>query len=782
MPIQKITETETSSSPSPDTHFLVTQPETDEAGKIIESLRRIGADDIANMFKAKFGLGDTAKEIASLKEDVMEINSSSLTNGNYDENGNRINDMQKYCSVIYKVKKPRVLLISEDENVKVSFHCWSSSWNYLGTKDVNSQPSSATLLEGTEYAAVVTDKTAINFHFMSFDDEQAKNDFVISDFYNNEYINSKGLLTYSQYYNRSKIAYRIEPEKFYRCDSNVTTNLACFDEFLNYLGSVEIFSKNVKSGKRTPKNSAYAFLYYRNSQASTEIRLTLISSASFDVMTIPSVNSREYILYENTTMLDTGAFTDSETSDLIVLTEPKMFSILATAESDVANCIYYTETDQNAPNKCNLLRYKNGGIAYFIPDNAIKLCLNLKKGEKAFALGKEFYTESSNDIFDIFSVKESVTHNGIKYEWINGKTECTMKGTSTGVSVNYLYNDSSKLPFNLNPKDNVFIDFIKTCNVSIHFAFYLNDGQTRYVMVDKPSYMLKIPENAVGCYIRLRIASGETINGKISSISMRKHMSDIGLYNFSYPQNMPLLVSFVDDDAVNDTFVDRYYQACKHNGVYGAYAVQTYLLPTLNVDNMLKYELEGFGMLTHCRKQGNEYRLLNEGDYEYCLKDLGTAIRTMKDAGFITFNHFVIPYGTKDERVRSLARTFGMESAMSTADEDFNKHYDDDEYYIKRVALEAKQTGEKSVDEVKDYIDKMVSEGQGWLIITTHFCDNWSTSGNRWTDKVWNETLDSKGYQIGYDLFNQVCDYAKQKGCKFVSYTEGIKLFKKGLR
>lgn len=70
MPIQKITETELSSSPSPDTHFLVTQPETDEAGKLVESLRRIGADNIANMLKEKFGLGDTAKEIASLKEDI----------------------------------------------------------------------------------------------------------------------------------------------------------------------------------------------------------------------------------------------------------------------------------------------------------------------------------------------------------------------------------------------------------------------------------------------------------------------------------------------------------------------------------------------------------------------------------------------------------------------------------------------------------------------------------------------------------------------------------------
>lgn len=74
MPIQKITETETSSSASPDTHFLVTQPEANEAGKLVESLRRIKSDDIANMLKAKFGLGDTAKEIASLKEDITQLN------------------------------------------------------------------------------------------------------------------------------------------------------------------------------------------------------------------------------------------------------------------------------------------------------------------------------------------------------------------------------------------------------------------------------------------------------------------------------------------------------------------------------------------------------------------------------------------------------------------------------------------------------------------------------------------------------------------------------------
>lgn len=95
MPIQKITETETSSSPSPDTHFLVTQPEANEAGKLVESLRRIGADDIADMLKEKFGLGDTAKEIASLKEDLK-----SMIPKNYNE--------------IFTAKKPNNMIVKHN--------------------------------------------------------------------------------------------------------------------------------------------------------------------------------------------------------------------------------------------------------------------------------------------------------------------------------------------------------------------------------------------------------------------------------------------------------------------------------------------------------------------------------------------------------------------------------------------------------------------------------------------------------------------------------------------
>ncbi len=95
MPIQKITETETSSSPSPDTHFLVTQPEANEAGKLVESLRRIGADDIADMLKKKFGLGDTAKELASLKEDIDKLD-SRLSESIFDTLADSPNLFNKY--------------------------------------------------------------------------------------------------------------------------------------------------------------------------------------------------------------------------------------------------------------------------------------------------------------------------------------------------------------------------------------------------------------------------------------------------------------------------------------------------------------------------------------------------------------------------------------------------------------------------------------------------------------------------------------------------------------
>mgnify|MGYP003257741631 CR=1 FL=1 len=110
MPIQKITETELSSSPSPDTHFLVTQPESDEAGKLVESLRRIGADDIANMLKEKFGLGDTAKELASLKEGLGDLKNITSTNfiyeslvGGFDSTTLKFNDDSNYIHSKYPI-------------------------------------------------------------------------------------------------------------------------------------------------------------------------------------------------------------------------------------------------------------------------------------------------------------------------------------------------------------------------------------------------------------------------------------------------------------------------------------------------------------------------------------------------------------------------------------------------------------------------------------------------------------------------------------------------------
>ena len=72
MPIQKITETELGSSPSADTHFLITQPEADDTGKKVESLRRIKSNEIADMLKKSLGLTEMEDKVTSLKEDLTD--------------------------------------------------------------------------------------------------------------------------------------------------------------------------------------------------------------------------------------------------------------------------------------------------------------------------------------------------------------------------------------------------------------------------------------------------------------------------------------------------------------------------------------------------------------------------------------------------------------------------------------------------------------------------------------------------------------------------------------
>lgn len=254
----------------------------------------------------------------------------------------------------------------------------------------------------------------------------------------------------------------------------------------------------------------------------------------------------------------------------------------------------------------------------------------------------------------------------------------------------------------------------------------------------------------------------------------------------AYP-NLPLYISIIDDDCKNNLFATRFHDACMHNGIRGAYAIQTDLLDSVGTSveteegtsiSLLKgYELEGFSMLTHCSDQTSIYRVASDSDLVECYADFGNALRVMRDNGFITYNHFVIPYGTKNDGLRDMARFYDVKSAISIADGDWNSNEYINKYWIKRIGFNPDNS-----ETVKSYIDNMVKEGSGWLVLGTHFCDDWSDEGGRWTDYTWDTSLDSNGYPVGYSIFNDLITYAKNKGCTFLPYTTAFAKYATGLR
>ena len=345
---------------------------------------------------------------------------------------------------------------------------------------------------------------------------------------------------------------------------------------------------------------------------------------------------------------------------------------------------------------------------------------------------------------------------------------------------------------------------VKNVCLAVMFFFGSSSNRTTNKFIYE-STELDIPAEATGMQIVLRVQRGQSsitlntdgtrsityvydVDTELNEFTISTERTTINVLNLINRKNMPCLVSFIDDDAENDLFCSRYYNACMHNGITGAYAVQTDLLDSgaTTPAKMLEYEEQGMGMLTHCSIQTPIYRAATEAQLKACLSDLINAKRKMIEYGFATYNHFVIPYGTKSDALRDIARYCDFESAISTSDNVINYITDNDRYYIKRFGYLPEATYQSnngsSFNSVLNLINQMIKIGAGWVIITTHFCDDWSASDNQWQSFTYDTSEDANGYEIGYSEFNDLVSAIKATGAKIVQYTVGLNYFHSGAR
>jgi hypothetical protein len=374
-----------------------------------------------------------------------------------------------------------------------------------------------------------------------------------------------------------------------------------------------------------------------------------------------------------------------------------------------------------------------------------------------------------------------------------------ISGTSTALSYAYIFNHEVGFPAGISAGSKVYFEF-DLVNVTgaamLQVGYYEGSTTLAESLILDNNEPVTVPSNATGMMLRIRVGNGETVNAFLKEV----HMYSFPSYKFAcdkaFPA-LPLYISIIDDDTKNNYWCRRYYQACMHNGVIGAFACMTKRLEigaggtvgedqsTVGVDPdlLLSYEDAGFSMPTHCYEQTTEYYLNNPGDLEHCREDLAKAKRFMNQTGFCTYNNFIIPYGVKKDAIRDLAMSLDFNSGASLGDDRPNRETDTDRYYIKRYSLNANATGTgASLQQAKSKINSFVREGSGWIIFTTHFCDSWSGEGEKWSEYEWDTTLDDNGYPIGYANFNEFISYAKSKGLTFIPYSVGVKKFLNGVR
>jgi len=221
-------------------------------------------------------------------------------------------------------------------------------------------------------------------------------------------------------------------------------------------------------------------------------------------------------------------------------------------------------------------------------------------------------------------------------------------------------------------------------------------------------------------------------------------------------------ICFIDDDTSNLAYVQRYHDLFEETGTVGNYAVIAHRLDdqTGLLDELLEYEIEGFGMLFHCYDQytqgsGNTTYFLPENrNVVEAQRNILRGLRRFQTAGFSNYKYWVTPYGVNDAEIQSIAKKCGLNCLIATGNYGIVTRSSADKWNIPRFGF-AKDGS--NVNHLKMMVDACV-EAKGLMIVTTHV--------NKWDDQTAASDID--------DIFKSFLEYVVSKDISVVSFPEAF--------
>lgn len=232
------------------------------------------------------------------------------------------------------------------------------------------------------------------------------------------------------------------------------------------------------------------------------------------------------------------------------------------------------------------------------------------------------------------------------------------------------------------------------------------------------------------------------------------------------PEYRQPMISFIDDDTTNTTYVQAYHDVMDDLGVVGNYAAMTKKISESDAlkTMLLGYEAEGFGVLLHCYFQqgtSTEYFRPAVGvrDIDQVRNNMVTGKRAIDSMGFFSGDNWVTPYGVNDNDIKAVAKSIGLKSVISTLNNTPNIHGVTDRYCIGRYSIAATSSSiNENVPWIKRGMDACIQNG-GWVIVTTH--------ANEWGD---NQSAVASA-------LSEIVTYANSIGMKVVNFQEGFETY-----